>query len=312
MDFIDFHCDTASLLLELKDKTLKKNDLKVDIEKLKEGNALAQFFALFIETEKDKSKYDKCDKMLNNFKKELMLNSSDIVLCRNYEDYLKAKNNNKIGAFITIEEGEAIEGDINKLRKFKSEGISLMTLTWNFENKIAYPNYEYKFKDAGLKEFGIEVVEEMNNLGMIIDTSHLSDGGFWDVIKYSKYPIVASHSNSRYVCNHSRNLTDAMVKALSNNGGVTGINFCSDFLGESEVSKISDMVKHIKHIKHIGGVDCIALGSDFDGIDNEVEIKDASKMEFLANALQKQRFTLDEIEKIFYKNIERVIREVLK
>ncbi|MGL5244719.1 MAG: dipeptidase, partial [Sarcina sp.] len=287
-------------------------DLKVDIEKLKKGKALAQFFALFIETEENKSKYDKCIKMLENLKRELSLNSSHIMLCKNYNDYVDVKNNNKIAAFITVEEGEAIEGDINKLRTLKSQGVSLMTLTWNYENKIGYPNYEYKFKNNGLKNFGIEVVEEMNKIGMIIDVSHLSDGGFWDVIKYSKDPIVASHSNSKQVWNHSRNLTDNMIEALSNRGGITGINFCNDFLGEEKVSSISDMVKHIKHIKNIGGIDCIALGSDFDGIDNEVEIKDISEMEKLAIALQREKFTMDEIEKIFYKNAERVIKSVLK
>lgn len=312
MNFIDFHCDTASLLLEFQDKNLKSSDLKVDIEKLQKGNAAAQFFALFIHEDKRETLYNKCVRMLDNLKAQMELNKENILLCRNISDYIEARNLNKIAGFVTIEEGEAIEGNLDKLRYFKEQGVSLMTLTWNYENHIGYPNYQYKYQSNGLKSFGIEVVEEMNRLGMLIDVSHISDGGFWDVIKYSKDPIIASHSNARVSWNHSRNLTDEMIKALSNKGGVTGINFCNDFLGNNEISSISDMVRHIKHIKNIGGIDCVALGSDFDGIENEVEIKDASEMGNLAFALEKEGFTQNEIEKIFFRNGERIIKDVLK
>ncbi|SHI32923.1 membrane dipeptidase [Clostridium cavendishii DSM 21758] len=312
MQFIDFHCDTASILLEKKDKNILDSDLKVDIKKLKKAGALAQFFALFIEVNNGESYNKKCIDMLNNLEEQINENNDKIEICTNIEEYNKVKNSGKIGAFLTIEEGEAIEGDLKNLRYFKDRGVSLMTLTWNFENKIGYPNCSEKFRDKGLKNFGIEVIEEMNSLGMIIDVSHLSDGGFLDVAKYSKYPFVASHSNARNLCNHSRNLTDDMIRILSNKGGVTGINFCAYFLGNSKVAMISDMVEHIKHIKNIGGIDCIALGSDFDGIDNEVEIKDISEMSSLAHALLKNGFTEAEIDKIFYKNSERIIKDVLK
>lgn len=312
MNFIDFHCDTASLLLEFQDKNLRSSDLKVDIEKLQKGNAAAQFFALFIHEDKKETLYNKCVRMLDNLKKEMELNKNEIMLCRNFSDYTEARKLEKIAGFITIEEGEAIEGDMDKLRFFKEQGVSLMTLTWNYENHIGYPNYQYKNQFSGLKPFGIEVVEEMNRLGMLIDVSHLSDRGFWDVINHSKYPIIASHSNARVAWDHSRNLTDEMIKTLSDKGGVTGINFCNNFLGNSEVSSIADMVRHIKHIKNIGGIDCIALGSDFDGIENEVEIKDASEMGNLIFALEKEGFTQNEIEKIFFKNGERIIKDVLK
>lgn len=312
MNFIDFHCDTASLLLEDTSKTLKVSDLKVDIEKLTKGGALAQFFALFIDSSVVESSYGKCVNMLNNLKYELKNNNDSIILCRNFEDYKIAKNKSKIGAFIAIEEGDAIEGDLEKLKFFKNEGVSLVTLTWNYENNIGYPNFEYKFKEKGLKNFGQEVIEMMNELGMIIDVSHLSDGGFWDVLNKSKYPVIASHSNSRESWSHSRNLTDSMIRALSNKGGVTGINFCSHFLGENKISSIEDMIRHIKQIRNIGGIECIALGSDFDGIENEVEIKDCSEMNKLALELTRNGFNDDEIEKIFYKNAERIINDVLK
>src|SRR3712207_5016359 len=152
----------------------------------------------------------------------------------------------------------------------------------------------------------------MNNLGMIIDVSHLSDKGFYDVSKYCKVPFVASHSNCRSITNHNRNLTDDMIKGLSEKGGVMGLNFCNNFLGCSNVSKIDDMIAHIKHMKDVGGIDCIAIGSDFDGISCSVEINDISKIDKLSYMLKKEGCSEVEIEKTFYKNVERVLEDILK
>ncbi len=317
MKFIDLHCDTASLLLETS-QTLKENHCKIDIKRLQKGEALAQFFAMYIDSKKVDSSYDYCVKMLNNFKNELYLNQESVALCKNHNDLLMAKKKSKIGAFLTIEEGEAIEGDIEKLRYFKEQGISLVTLTWNHENALGYSNFEWRDQDKGLKQKGFEVVEEMNHLGMIIDVSHLSDAGFQDVILNSKTPIIATHSNSRTMTNHPRNLSDKMLKQLADKGGVTGINFFNNFLikGElrekKETSTIKDMIRHIQHIRNIGGVEVIGLGSDFDGIPNPVEIEDISQMSKLSDALLSDGFSEDEVEKIFYKNSLRIIKDVLK
>lgn len=311
MRVIDFHCDTAYILLKNKEKSLRNRDLKVNIEALKKGNSLGQFFALFIDAKENDDNFKTCISMLNNLKSEINKNKDDIKLCTGYNDYKNNKLNGKISAFLTIEGGEAIGNNLDNINFFKEQGVSLITLTWNYENNIGYPNYEYCYKDKGLKKFGIEAIERMNSLGIIIDVSHLSDGGFLDVLRYSKKPFVASHSNSRCITNHSRNLTDSMIKSLSNKGGIIGINFCSSFLGDSKIAKIDDMITHIEHIKNIGGIDCISLGTDFDGIENEVEISNIGEMEKLYNALKISGFTYNEIEKIFYKNAERVIKDIL-
>ncbi len=311
MNFIDLHADTATLILE-QNQELKKNSLKIDIDKLQRGEALAQFFAMYIDAKKVESSYDYCLKMLNRFKGELDKNRETISLCRSYDDLDKAQKENKIGMFLTIEEGDAIEGDLDKLHFFKEQGISLMTLTWNYENALGYPNFEWQHQHKGLKPKGIEVVEEMNHLKMIIDISHLSDGGFEDVVKHSKEPFIASHSNARSITNHPRNLSDEMLKKLADAGGLTGINFYNNFLNPKfEMAYIDDMVRHIKHIKKVAGVEVIGLGSDFDGIPNEVEIADASEMSKLSEALLQNGFSYDEVEKMFFKNGLRIIREVL-
>ena len=316
MNFIDFHCDTASAMLEQK-QPLRKNSLKIDIEKLQKGKALAQFFAMYIDKEKQKSSYDYCVKMLQNFKQELALNSKSIRLCRTYNDLVEAKKEDKIGAFLTIEEGEAIEGNLDNLKYFKQEGISAITLTWNYENSLGYPNFEWNYQHRGLKSKGFEVVEAMNELGVLIDVSHLSDAGFEDVITHSTKPIIATHSNARAITNHTRNLTDKQLKKLADNGGVAGLAFSVNFLVEKELinvsrlAKVEDMVQHIKYIRNIAGVEVLALGSDYDGILNPVEMEDISQISKLSDGLLKNGFSYDDVEKIFYENGLRIIEEIL-
>ena len=317
LNIIDMHCDTIYKLVNSKEeKNLKKNDLSVDIEKLKGGNSLAQFFALFIDKEECEDSLDTCLKMLDRFYLELKKNEDNIRLARNYNELCNNKSLGKISAFLTIEDGGALKGKLYNLRNFYRLGVRLITLTWNYKNEIGYPNCKDKYMEKGLTTFGVELIEEMNNLGMTIDVSHLSDGGFYEVAKHSKDPFIASHSNARAITPHRRNLTDEMIKLLSEKGGIMGINFCNGFLktmgdDNTGVSNIEDMVRHIKHIKNVGGVQCIALGTDFDGISCPVEIQDISQMEKLVIALDKEGFSEEEIEKICYKNAERIIKDIL-
>ncbi|MDU1539301.1 MAG: dipeptidase [Paeniclostridium sordellii] len=313
MKFIDLHCDTIDKLISIKeDDKLKINSHSVDIEKLIKGNCLAQTFALYVDIESCKEPYKHCMNMVNKFHKEVNLNDDLISLATNYKEIIDNEKRGKISALLSIEEGAVLEGDIENLNKFYNLGVRMMTLTWNHENEIGYPHIRSEYSSKGLKDFGIEVVNKMNELGMIVDVSHLSDAGFYDVAKISKTPFIATHSNARKITNHSRNLTDDMIKTLANLGGVTGINFCSAFIGYTPKTMIKDMVNHIKHIRNIGGIDVIALGSDFDGIGCEVEIKDASEMGKLAMQLEREGFKTEEIEKIYYKNALRVIKDVMK
>lgn len=311
MKFIDMHCDTPSFILDNRENSLKKSNGTVDIEKLKTGNAMIQFFAYFVELNKEIDSFEKFDEMYHNFQNQIKLNEQDIEVIKRFEDIKAIEDKGKIGCLYTIEEGEVLKGDMENLYKVYDKGIRGITLTWNFENSIGYPNCIKECSSKGLKNFGFELIGEMNNLGIIVDVSHLSDGGFYDVSRESIKPFVATHSNARAITNHSRNLTDDMIKILSEKGGVMGLNFCAPFLGGSKISRIQDMILHLKHIKNVGGVDVIALGSDFDGIDNKVEIKNASKMPILAEELLKNGFKEEEIEKIFYKNALRVLKDVL-
>ncbi|WP_110955998.1 dipeptidase [Anaerosinus massiliensis] len=308
---IDLHCDTISVLLN-KDKTesLKRNHLCVDIEKLKQSGSLAQFFALYIDKNAVVNPFETAMRMLDKFYSELDLNSADIAVAKNYNEMMTNKANGKISAFLTIEEGGVIKGELANLRNFYRLGVRLMTLTWNYPNEIGYPNFEWQYQKQGLTEFGKCVVAEMNRLGMLIDVSHLSDQGFYDVAILSKAPFIASHSNSRAITNHPRNLTDDMIRKIAEHGGVIGLNFAAAFLGESPTSRIEDMIRHVKQIYKVGGIDVLAIGTDFDGTAPNFDIVHIGHMDKLRDALQENGFTAAELDKIWHKNSERVIREV--
>lgn len=313
MSIIDFHCDTIMKLMDKKQGLiLKENNISVDICKLKKAKSVAQFFALFIELDKVKDPLEHCLLMVDKFYEEIGKNSDDIALATNYDELMNNMNKGIISAFITIEEGGVLKGKIEQLRNFYRLGVRLITLTWNFPNELGFPNKNKEDMNKGLTSFGRKVVSEMNALGMIIDVSHLSDGGFYDVAKYSQKPFIASHSNARAISNHPRNLTDDMIRILAEKGGVMGINFEKQFLGHNELSRVEDMVAHIAHIKKLGGINCISIGTDFDGISNlGLEIKNIGEIEKLSIALSENNFSDAEIEKIFYKNAIRVIKEVL-
>lgn len=307
---IDLHCDTASRLL-YENLKLKESECKVDIKKLKKAKAKAQVFANFIELNIVDNPYTEFIKMYNNFLKELEENKNDIELVRNLLELEEVNNKGKIGAFLSIEEGEVLEGKVERVKEIYDMGIRFITLTWNFKNSIGYPNAGFKYKDYGLTEKGKEIVEEMERVGIIPDCSHLSDGGFYDLVDICKKPFIATHSNARAITDHSRNLTDEMIIKLANKGGVMGLNFCAPFLGNEKVSSINSMIAHVKHIKNIGGIDVLALGTDFDGIGNEVEIENIGEIGKLRDTLLKEGFTNSEIDKIFYGNVKRVLKEWL-
>lgn len=311
MKIIDMHCDTVLGLLEQGgNANLRDNNLCVDVKKLQQGKSAAQFFALFIDLENG-SPLQNALTMADIFYGELEKNADAIRFAANYKDYQANEAQGKISAFLTIEEGGVFQGEIANLRNFYRLGVRLVTLTWNYPNELGFPNHEGKYTNQGLTSFGREIVAEMNRLGMIIDVSHLSDQGFYDVAKLSNKPFVASHSNARSVKGHLRNLTDDMIRILAAKGGITGINFSHNFLGNSPYSRIEDMVAHIKHIRKIGGSDVVALGTDFDGIESQVEIQNIGEMDKLVQALYKESFMESEIEKICYGNVLRIIKEVL-
>ena len=315
---VDLHCDTIMALYQNKDKELSSNDLQIDINKLIKGNYLAQVFAMFVYL-KSGNPFTICNEMIDLFYAELEKNSDKIALALTYDDIIKNQENGLLNAILSIEEGGVIDGILSNVDYFYSLGVRMICINWNFYNGLGYPNFKLSEKpdfttpntEDGLTKFGLDVIKRMEKLGMIIDVSHLSDKGFWDVYNNTTKPFIASHSNARSVCNHVRNLTDEMIKALSSRGGVIGLNFCTNFINsETEITYVNDIVKHALHIIEVGGIDCLALGTDFDGIGRTTEVDNAGEMGKLYDAFKIAGLKDEDIEKIFYKNFLRVFKEV--
>lgn len=317
---IDLHCDTLYECLLKEGYTLAKNSGHIDIEKMKKGNVTAQCFAIYVPTHKNAEDagitldpYSYYHKGVEMFNREIAANAEVIAPARSAQDILKNKAEGKMSAILTVEDAVPLFGHIERVDEFYNDGVRMVSLTWNHENSVGFPNSSDPDKMAlGLKEFGIQCVNRMDELGIAVDVSHLSEGGFWDVVDHGKKPFVASHSCAKALCGHPRNLTDAQLIALSDRGGIVGVNFFARFLKVSEENHTlnEDIIRHLLHIKKVAGIEVLALGSDFDGIDSTLEMKDCSGFPGLAEAMNKH-FTADEIDKICTGNALRMFRDVI-
>lgn len=332
LPYIDLHCDTLTYALNHEKKDIYRLEhAMADVERLKCSNAMAQFFAVFFPPRNfGKNALPKgfsgvgegeCDD-IGFFRKarEILFETigkypADIAFTLNGQEMEENFSQEKVSAFLTLEDGRAMDGKMEKLLWFYQQGVRLITLTWNNPNCFGYPNSrDPKIMEKGLTDFGIDAVREMNRLGILVDVSHLSDGGFFDVARYSEKPFVASHSNCRTLTPHPRNLTDEMIRRLAECGGVAGLNLAPPFLREmrgengSTAARVAD---HAMYLFEKGGEDLPAVGSDFDGIEGELEIDEPGKMCLLFEELKRRGLTERQVEKIAYENAKRVILDVI-
>lgn len=333
--------------------TLRDNTLHIDLERMRESGYLLQNFALYVDIGGQPSPWDEVCALYEVYREELDANGDILAPAYTFEDIGKNCAAGKMSALLTVEEGAVCQGELERLERLYEMGVRMLTLTWNYPNELGYPNLDSRVgkevwgrcrklreggcteeeridiqtalarylgtpdTERGLTERGREFVHRMERLGMIIDVSHLSDAGFYDVLQYTEKPFVASHSNAREVCGCVRNLTDDMIRKLAERGGCMGLNFCADFLemkpaGQENPGSIEAVVRHAKHIVRVGGMEVLGLGSDFDGIDTNRELPGAQSMERLWDALHQAGFTEGQLEQIFGGNVLRVYREVLK
>ena len=307
MKLIDLHCDTITMLAH-RNAHLRENDMHIDLMKLKKADQLAQCFAIFVHQKwcekSGVSPYDYYKQNVEVFRREMRENADMIAPAFNSAEILSNDAKGLMSGILTIEAGEPLEGRTECVEEFKKDGVRMITLTWNFENEIGFPNTT----GGHLKPKGREIVDVMNELGVLVDVSHLSDEGFWDVVELSrgKYPVVASHSDARALCPHSRNLTDEMLRALGNTGGLVGVNYCADFLKEgANDATMEAVLQHTLHLIDKAGVEHVGFGSDYDGIGSTLEWKDASGTPELLEYLHR-KISWDDLEKITHKNALRV------
>ncbi len=212
-----------------------------------------------------------------------------------------------MGVF-SVEGGEIFEGKLERLYEFdRLARIRMVALTWNHENEIGSPSRHAS--TDGLKPFGLELLAEMDRLGIYADASHLNEAGFYDICERMKLPPIASHSNARDLCDVSRNLSREQIEAIISLGGFIGINFYPHFLTRSDTATIDDIIRHIDYIADMGGINALGFGSDFDGIEVQPEnVENASRFPLIIERLIKRGYTREQVEGIAGMNLWRMLK----
>lgn len=323
--YIDMHCDTLmQAYLHQKDDIYDFPSSMVDLKRLKSGNCKLQFFAIFMPPlslkEKMGDAFPDDDNYIQQnyeiFQNTVKRNYDDFAQANSMDDLLSNTLVSKVSGMLTLEDGRAVNGNLERIKQFYDLGIRLISLTWNVPNCFGSPNStDAVVMNQGLTDFGKDAIDYMNQLGILIDVSHLSDGGFWDVAERSKKTFVASHSNCRELNPHPRSMSDDMIRTLADKGGVIGLNFGPKFLIQdlqNQDSKLEYLIAQLKHMRNIGGIDCVAIGSDFDGVKGNLAINSPDKMPLLFKSLTKEGFSHIEIEKIAFKNVERVLKNIIR
>ncbi len=294
MKIFDAHADTASKLLD-ENKSLFENDLQIDLKRLSKNESV-QVFASFIDPLYKDCGKDRFNAIIDNFYKEAEKNK--IVICKRYDDICNRKG--RVKAILSLEGGEPIE-TLTDLDYIKSRGVLMIAPTWNYKNQLGCGVLEKE--DTGLTEFGKKVMRRMNDLGILIDVSHLSEKSFWDVAEISTKPICASHSNSKSVKDNKRNLTDQQFIRIRDMNGCVGINFYPPFLGDD----IKCVIDHIDRFLSLGGENNIGIGSDFDGVDYLP--KGVTGCQDMEKVIKMLPYSEEIRKKIAYKNFLRVLKE---
>ena len=314
MAYADLHCDTFSKLLRRRDAGedvhFAENDLQIDLARLERAGCTVQNFAMFVPLDRVEDPTRRVFDMIDLFDAEMAANAGRIRHARSLAEIEENRRAGLVSAVLTVEEGGVCRGDVEILCRLHARGVRMLTMTWNFENELGFGAAVDQTR--GLKPRGIEFLEEMERLGVIADVSHLSDAGFWDVKRRSRRPFCASHSNARALCPHRRNLTDGMISAVADSGGVIGLNYYGEFLSPDGASTMALIARHARHIADRGGAQCLALGSDFDGFCGETEMRDCTCVPRLADAFAREGFSEDEIDGIMHKNALRFYGDALK
>ncbi len=284
-----------------------------DIPKFKEGGVDVQVFAVWIPNKQFRNSYRFTLDQIGRLKQMAGENSGSMEIAYSYDDITRIVSLGKLCGLIGIEGGTAVGDDESRVKEFYDLGVRYIGLTWNNSNLIASSARDETEKGitGGLTEFGRVVIKKMNETGMLIDVSHLGERSFWDVMEISEDPVIASHSNCYSLNPHYRNLTDEQIKAIAEKGGYIGVNFYDKFLVSKGRADIDDVLNHIDHLKKTGGIDCIGIGSDYDGgITPPSGLENVTMYPEITKALLERGYTSEEVKKILGGNFLRVFRKV--
>lgn len=296
MHLIDLHCDTLYKSVQNK---ISFSDKSLEVSLDNNMNRL-QCYAVWIP---DELNGEQAEQLFNvaYSKLEEQCNANNINLINNFSVMRKSIFSHNSSAIFTVENSKALNGEIKNVKRLADCGVKMMTLTWNAHNDVG--DGSDVDNANGITEFGKIVVSEMESNNIVVDISHASDKLFYDVAEISKRPFVASHSNSRAITNHKRNLTDEQFKIIVERKGLVGINFHNEFLSHNpKKAKMTDILRHVDHLLEFGGENCLCFGSDFDGCTLPKDIKGSSSMQQIFDMFLKHKYSESLINKIFYEN----------
>ena len=320
---IDGHCDTLLRFLMQESAKLRpppgavpENAGHIDVERLKQGGVTAQNFACYILPRfLPAQATHQTLAMIDALYRRIDEHSDDLCLATSAGDIERAKQAGKVAALLSLEGAEGLQGSLATLRMVYRLGVRWIGLTWNHRNQAADGLGEAR-TGGGLTEFGVQLVQEMNRLGMLVDIAHLAPAGVRDVFQVCEAPVIASHANAHALCPVPRNLTDEQLTQLAATGGVVGVTYVPGFItdGAGDRPATLDMLLgHVDHIVQVDGIDHVGLGSDFDGFGGPppAGLEDVSCLPNVTAALLERGYAPDAVRKILGGNWLRVLRQVI-
>ena len=313
---LDSHCDTPMFFDQQIDFASRDPKILVDLHKMTEGHLDATIMVAYLKQleltdEALLAATAKADRILNEIEAMVAKSCSYVDIAYTPADLYRLKSEGKKAIMLGIENGYAIGNDISNIERFRNRGVVYMTLCHNGNNQLC-GSARFNEEGLGVNAFGEQVIKEMNRVGMMVDISHAGEQTFYDALNISSKPIVASHSSARALCNHPRNLTDEQLKALAAKGGVAQVTLYSGFLKEEGMATIQNAIDHLNHMVNIMGIEHVGIGTDFDGDGGITGCASASELINFTRCLLKERYSEEDIRRIWGGNFLRVMEEVQK
>lgn len=313
---LDSHCDTPMFFDQQINFASRDPKILVDLHKMTEGHLDATIMVAYLEqqglTDEDLlAATAKADRILNEIEAMVAKSSQFVNIAYTPTDLYRLKAERKKAIMLGIENGYAIGKDLRNVERFRNRGVVYMTLCHNGNNQLC-GSAKGNDEGLGVNTFGEQVIHEMNRVGMMVDISHAGVQTFYDALDISTKPIVASHSSARALCNHPRNLTDEQLRALAAKGGVAQVTLYNGFLKEEGQATLQDAINHLNHMVDVMGIEHVGIGTDFDGDGGIIGCASASELINFTRCLLKERYSEEDIRRIWGGNFLRVMEEVQK
>lgn len=311
----DLHNDVMEKVVNGYNIGIRNANNQSDLPRFKEGGMDAQMFAIWVSPGDTvgHTHYSYSMEMIDSFDVQVNRFSDRLIKALTYNEIIAGAETGKLVGVLGLEGGHSIANDPEKLKNFYNRGVRYLTITWNNSTSWAVSGQDSRSATVGLSDFGRQIIRLMDSLGIIIDVAHTGIKTISDILEITKNPIVDTHCGARKLRNHYRNLYDYQIDSIAARGGVIGVVFYPSFLSSSNSTNIDTVIKHIDYIKNRVGIEHVAIGSDYDGIESTpLGLEDVSKLPKLTAALIRKGYTIADIRKLMGENYLRVYKHVCK